>query len=49
MYPPKGIIELDGKRYEWRYHGCICGPYEVEEPQTREAATEMQTPNVDSL
>jgi hypothetical protein len=31
MYPPQGIIEIDGKRYEWRYNDCICGLYEVKE------------------
>lgn len=30
MYPPQGILEIDGQRYEWRYHDCICGLYEVE-------------------
>jgi hypothetical protein len=31
MYPPHGIIEIDGQLYEWRYNDCICGLYEVEE------------------
>jgi hypothetical protein len=33
MKPPQGIIEIDGKRYEWRYNDCICGLYEVEEKE----------------
>jgi hypothetical protein len=35
MYPQRGIIGLDGKRYEWRTVGCLCGLYEVEEESER--------------
>jgi hypothetical protein len=24
---------IDGKRYEWRWVGSICGLYEIEEPE----------------
>lgn len=30
MYPPQGIIEIDGHLYEWRWNDCICGLYEIE-------------------